>query len=99
MARSLTMVPVTGTSCSNGWPLRSRVKRIVWLKAPKGLSLKHISEPTRRTPISYPVFSLKKKPTPTKKTHSKTTQTTHFYNRHHKQQTQTTHQRQPFRSA
>src|SRR5665647_3300139 len=28
---------------------------------PKGLSLIHISEPTRRTPISYAVFCLKKK--------------------------------------
>ena len=27
----------------------------------KGLSLIHISEPTRRTPISYAVFCLKKK--------------------------------------
>ena len=29
----------------------------------KGLSLIHISEPTRRTPISYAVFCLKKKKT------------------------------------
>src|SRR5680860_1755722 len=29
--------------------------------AEKGLSLIHISEPTRRTPISYAVFCLKKK--------------------------------------
>src|SRR5664279_6128172 len=28
---------------------------------PSGLSLIHISEPTRRTPISYAVFCLKKK--------------------------------------
>eukprot|EP01016_Furgasonia_blochmanni_P046561 TRINITY_DN6729_c0_g1_i13.p3 TRINITY_DN6729_c0_g1~~TRINITY_DN6729_c0_g1_i13.p3 ORF type:complete len:111 (-),score=32.97 TRINITY_DN6729_c0_g1_i13:34-366(-) len=28
---------------------------------PQGLSLIHISEPTRRTPISYAVFCLKKK--------------------------------------
>ena len=31
------------------------------------LSLIHISEPTRRTPISYAVFCLKKKKTPKKK--------------------------------
>ena len=30
-------------------------------KAELGLSLIHISEPTRRTPISYAVFCLKKK--------------------------------------
>ena len=29
----------------------------------EGLSLIHISEPTRRTPISYAVFCLKKKKT------------------------------------
>src|SRR5665647_3867754 len=32
-----------------------------WETTTKGLSLIHISEPTRRTPISYAVFCLKKK--------------------------------------
>ena len=31
------------------------------VRAESGLSLIHISEPTRRTPISYAVFCLKKK--------------------------------------
>src|SRR5680860_333604 len=34
-----------------------------WMGAPVFLSLIHISEPTRRTPISYAVFCLKKKKT------------------------------------
>src|SRR5665647_1344854 len=35
----------------------------VWLDEAYNLSLIHISEPTRRTPISYAVFCLKKKKT------------------------------------
>ena len=38
-------------------------------QAAQHLSLIHISEPTRRTPISYAVFCLKKKKTNQKKTH------------------------------
>ena len=36
-------------------------KNILEVGAAVGLSLIHISEPTRRTPISYAVFCLKKK--------------------------------------
>ena len=35
--------------------------RNVTIESESGLSLIHISEPTRRTPISYAVFCLKKK--------------------------------------
>src|SRR5665647_1619291 len=38
------------------------VQPLLWkLSAQQNLSLIHISEPTRRTPISYAVFCLKKK--------------------------------------
>src|SRR5664279_5844834 len=45
-----------------GW-LRTRLAD--WLDG-EGLSLIHISEPTRRTPISYAVFCLKKTKAPTR---------------------------------
>ena len=38
----------------------AEVEKVVTVPAPE-LSLIHISEPTRRTPISYAVFCLKKK--------------------------------------
>src|SRR5680860_720651 len=50
-------------------PFRSRQRQIAdefglaWKTKAKYLSLIHISEPTRRTPISYAVFCLKKKKT------------------------------------
>ena len=54
------------TTCTPGpWNLK------MMLKAAEELSLIHISEPTRRTPISYAVFCLKKKKkTQTLYTHS-----------------------------
>ena len=47
----------------NGSPRFGGVEGVSQLaaRAVKGLSLIHISEPTRRTPISYAVFCLKKK--------------------------------------
>ena len=39
--------------------VKAEFKKIIW--PDKDLSLIHISEPTRRTPISYAVFCLKKK--------------------------------------
>src|SRR5665647_3875083 len=41
-----------------GWAVRPLKRYASWVQ---NLSLIHISEPTRRTPISYAVFCLKKK--------------------------------------
>src|SRR5665647_3839948 len=56
-----------GESIVNTIPCSARISRVSMSTAvsgshmPSGLSLIHISEPTRRTPISYAVFCLKKK--------------------------------------
>src|SRR5665647_739919 len=47
------------------WSRAEELGRRWTLPWPPPLSLIHISEPTRRTPISYAVFCLKKKKTPT----------------------------------
>src|SRR5665647_3772442 len=55
--------PAVRTSPS-GRPLPSAARWILQVIPPRDLSLIHISEPTRRTPISYAVFCLKKKTRP-----------------------------------
>ena len=47
-----------------------RLRGRTWFLTLYGLSLIHISEPTRRTPISYAVFCLKKKKISQKKKQS-----------------------------
>src|SRR5680860_1818109 len=64
------LVPVEG-ACACATPLRERraLHGVVQQGTHLVLSLIHISEPTRRTPISYAVFCLKKKKKKTTTTH------------------------------
>src|SRR5680860_1775393 len=57
-----TLTTASKTRCLRGSPQpRRRHCRHFFLHERPDLSLIHISEPTRRTPISYAVFCLKKK--------------------------------------
>src|SRR5680860_1283671 len=51
---------------ANAWDVQSILPRLFGIAPLENLSLIHISEPTRRTPISYAVFCLKKKKKKTK---------------------------------
>src|SRR5665647_2026257 len=57
--RPFADVPSLGTNSARGFPGFSPFSRLHF-PIQKQLSLIHISEPTRRTPISYAVFCLKK---------------------------------------
>ena len=57
LATAMVMTTLAGCGNSGGKP----AAKVDTSEAAQGLSLIHISEPTRRTPISYAVFCLKKK--------------------------------------
>src|SRR5665647_667395 len=57
-----SIATITSNTTYNYWwvELSPNNTQLLMLRSPYSLSLIHISEPTRRTPISYAVFCLKK---------------------------------------
>ena len=61
MGKDSLLIEAIRTETKNDSILKVFKERYTNIEVVRGLSLIHISEPTRRTPISYAVFCLKKK--------------------------------------